>query len=144
MVNKDAHTALTSLTMNTNKTLYAIFKKDINTSFTDVDGTEKRVRNDSASMWNSDTSASVTLPGQGTKTGWTGTLFCTECFHIFRRSKAFSGIRRRCCSFRHWDFRRNGRKRRTFTGRTRQSCQKVHALHLPRGCGTPRKSWSIR
>ena len=67
-----------------------------------------------------------------------------DWYAVLYRMLSYSGIRRRCCSFRHWDFRRNGRKRRTFTGRTRQSCQKVHALRLPRGCGTPRKSWSIR
>lgn len=69
--NSNAKNRQESVTMDDNKTVYAIFKKDLPVKFTDVNGTEKRVTTGSAVMYNKDTSAAVKLPEQGTKTDWT-------------------------------------------------------------------------
>ncbi len=73
-MNKDATTALSSLTMGTsNVTLYAIFKKILTATFTvqDTSAVTSSATSTSCNAWNKATSCSITAPTLTSKTGYT-------------------------------------------------------------------------
>lgn len=67
---KDAHASgdgdNPSLTVDEDELVYAIFKLDIPVQFTDAQGD----RNENATLWNTDTSGTITLPSIRVKSGW--------------------------------------------------------------------------
>ena len=70
--NANATTKLSSLNMGTsNVTLYAIFKKTLTGTFIDYSGTAQKTTTKTTTIWNRDTSGTVTAPTQNTYTGWT-------------------------------------------------------------------------
>lgn len=69
---KDAHAGLTSLKIDSDKGLYAIYKKPVDTAISYIEGTTVKNTQISGAMWNNDTSKSITLPALNSRTGWTG------------------------------------------------------------------------
>ncbi|MCL2783859.1 MAG: InlB B-repeat-containing protein, partial [Propionibacteriaceae bacterium] len=70
--NKDASTAMTSLTMGSaNVTLYAIYSKVITATLKDISGTTETTRTVSETIYNKATAALLKIPATNTYTGWT-------------------------------------------------------------------------
>lgn len=68
--NKDATTALTSHTVNSNVTLYAIYKKTLTGTFIDYSGTTQTTRTASTTIYNNAIGGNIAVPAANTYTGW--------------------------------------------------------------------------
>ncbi len=69
--NKNATAGLSSLTVNRDTILYAIFRKTLSASFIDYSGSNRQTRDVSKIVYNTEMTANVTPPVQSEATGWT-------------------------------------------------------------------------
>lgn len=68
---QDAHEGLSEITMDSDKTVYAIFRKKVSITLHDIRGTDESVRKKEVFLWNRDEKAGMALPEIQEKTGWT-------------------------------------------------------------------------
>ncbi len=83
---RDAHRGLSELTMDGDKTLYAIFRKKVSAAMHDILGEEEETRKEEAYLWNGEAKAEITFPAIHQREGWTAVGWTVD------RSNSLEGV----------------------------------------------------